>query len=208
MRDLTRLLFQIFLSPGGLFLLAALDSTVFFWFPFGIDAAVIILVVRHHDSSWLYPVLATAGSLAGTFVTFWIGRRLDEAALEHYVASGRMASVKKSVRRRGTLAVAALGIVPPPFPFTAFVLAAGALDVDLVGFLGMFAGVRLLRFGLETMFAVRFGASVFRWLNSDVVMTVVGGMIAVAIIGSAISVYFLSRQSASWRKRSKSRATK
>jgi membrane protein YqaA with SNARE-associated domain len=205
LRNLTRLLFRLFLSPGGLFLLATLDSTLFFWFPFGIDAAVIILVVRHPASSWPYPVLATAGSVAGTLLTFWIGRKLDEAGLEQYVSSNKMASIKKSVRRRGTLAVAALGIVPPPFPFTAFVLAAGALGVDLVGFLVAFAAVRFLRFGLESMFAARYGSSVLRWLNSDVVVTVVSGVIVVAIVGSAISLYsLLRRQGPSRRKRSRS----
>jgi membrane protein YqaA with SNARE-associated domain len=193
MRDLTRLLFHLFLSPPGLFVLAALDSTVFFWFPFGIDAAVIILVVRHAISPWLCPVLATAGSLLGTFVTFWIGRKLEEAGLEHHMSGRRMASVKKSVRKRGAM-VAALGIIPPPFPFTAFVLAAGALDVAPAGFLALLAGVRLSRFGLEAMLAARFGTSVLRWINSDVVVTVVTGLIVLAIVGSAISAYSLVRK--------------
>jgi membrane protein YqaA with SNARE-associated domain len=193
-RDLTRLLFQLFLSPGGLFILAALDSTLFFWFPFGIDAAVIILVVRHPESRWLYPVLAAAGSAAGTFATFWMGRKLDEAGLEHFVSSRRMASVKKAVRKRGTLAIAALGIIPPPFPFTAFVLAAGALGVDAPSFLGVLAAVRLVRFGAETLVAAHYGTSVLRWLNSDLMQEIVAGVIAIAIVGSAISVYALLRR--------------
>lgn len=205
--NFTRLLFRLFLSPGGLFLLATLDSTLFFWFPFGIDAAVIILVVRHPESRWLYPAIATAGSVAGTVVTLWTGRKLDEAALERFVSRRRMASVKKAVHRWGTLAIAALGIIPPPFPFTAFVLAAGALGVHLAGFLGAFAGVRLLRFGLETMFAARYGRSVLRWLNSDAVVTVVTVTIVVAIAGSAISLYLLlRRQRTSGRGRPKTRA--
>jgi membrane protein YqaA with SNARE-associated domain len=193
-RDFTRLLFQLFLSPGGLFALAALDSTLFFFFPFGIDAAVIILAVRHPESSWVYPVLAAAGSAAGTLATFWMGRKLDESGLEHYVSGRRMESVKKAVRKRGTLAVAALGIIPPPFPFTAFVLAAGALGADLAGFLIAVTAVRLFRFGLETTLAARYGASVLNWLNSDMVVTVVSSMIVVAIVASAVSVYSLFRK--------------
>jgi membrane protein YqaA with SNARE-associated domain len=193
MRDLTRLLFHLFLSPSGLFILAALDSTLFFWFPFGIDAAVIILVARHAAPVWLYPVLAAAGSLAGTFVTFWIGRKLEEAGLEHHVSGRRIASVKNAVRKRGAM-VATLGIIPPPFPFTGFVLAAGALDVNPAGFLALLAGVRLSRFGLEAMLAARFGTSVLRWINSDAVVTVVTGFIVLAIVGSAISAYSLVRR--------------
>ena len=37
-RSLSRFAFGIFLSAGGLFILAALDSTIFFFFPFGIAA--------------------------------------------------------------------------------------------------------------------------------------------------------------------------
>src|SRR2546423_8411199 len=91
----------MFLSAGGLFILAALDSTIFFFFPFGIDAAVIVLTVRHHGFAWAYPILATAGSLAGTMATFWMGRKIGEAGLERYVPKRRLESVVRSVRRKG-----------------------------------------------------------------------------------------------------------
>lgn len=192
-RGLSRFAGGIFLSAGGVFILAALDSTIFFMFPFGIDAVVIILAVRHPDSRWIYPILATAGSLVGTAVTFWMGRKIGEVGLEKYISKRRLNAAKVGVRKRGAI-TAVFGLVPPPFPFTAFVLASGALGVDGARFLGVLAAVRLARFGAETLVAARYGTSVLRWLNSDVMQEIVVGVVAIAIVGSAISVYALLRR--------------
>ena len=194
MRSLSRFAFGFFLSTGGLFVLAALDSTIFFFFPFGIDAAVIVLTVRHHGFAWAYPVLATAGSVAGTMVTFWMGRKIGEAGLERYVPKRRLASVINSVRKKGATTLALFAVVPPPFPFTAVVLAAGALEVDPLKFLGVAAAVRLARFSAEAMLAAYYGRSVLRWMNSDMVQYVVTGIIVLAVLGSAISLLFALRR--------------
>ena len=182
------------LSAGALFVLAALEATVFFWFPFGVDAAVIVLTVRHHSFAWQYPIVAAAGSLSGTVVTFWMGRTLGEAGLGKYLAKRRLVSVVTKVREKGAVTLALLGLVPPPFPFTAFVLAAGALGVDGIRFLGVLAGVRLVRFGIDALLAAHYGSTALRWMNSDVVRDLVFGAIVVAIVGSAISLFALLRR--------------
>jgi membrane protein YqaA with SNARE-associated domain len=189
-----RLGFGVFLSVGGLFVLAVLESTVFFWFPFGVDAAVILLTVRHHGFAWAYPIVATTGSVTGTVLTFWMGQKLGDAGLEHYVPTRRLESAKAAVRKRGAVTLALFGIIPPPFPFTAFVLAAGALSVDAVRFLGALALVRLTRFGVEALLAAHYGTTVLRWMDSDLVQYIVSGMIAVAIIGSAVSLLAIWRR--------------
>ena len=197
--SLSRFTFGLFLSVGGLFTLAALESTIFFWFPFGIDAAVIVMTVRHPNAGWEYPIAAAAGSLVGTIITFWMGKTAGEAGLEKYVPQGRLHRVQRAVQKRSVFALAILGLIPPPFPFTAFVLAAGALEINATQFLGALAGVRLARFGIETLLAHRFGTSVLAWLNSDLVMDVVSGIIGVAIVGSIISAVVL------WHRRSASK---
>ena len=196
MRPLSRFAFGIFLSAGGLFILSALDSTIFFFFPFGVDAVVIVLTVRHHGFAWAYPILATAGSAAGSIMTFWMGRKIGEAGLERYVPKRRLESVMKSVRKKGATTLALFAVVPPPFPFTAVVLAAGALEVDALRFLGVTAGVRLVRFGTEAVLAAYYGRSVLRWMNSDIVQDVVAGIIVLAAVGSVISLFALRRRSA------------
>ncbi len=162
--SLGRRLFSIFLSPAGLFALAALDATVFFALPFGIDAGVIILSVRRPDSIWQFPIIATAGSLVGTMITFWMGRKLGEAGLEKRIPKRRLESTKAAVRKKGTAAIALLSLIPPPFPFTAFVLASGALGADAAKFFSVLGMARLARFGTEAFIAAHYGASVFHWI--------------------------------------------
>ena len=189
-----RTLTGLFLSSGGLFVLAALESTVFFWFPFGVDAAVILLVARNEDRTWLYPLIATAGSVIGTAVTLWMGKKVGEAGITRYVPERRLKAVKAKVKKKGAVAIALLGIIPPPFPFTPFVLASGALKMNVPRFLTALTVVRLARFGLEAMLAARFGRLAIRWLNSDAMQFVVGGLIVLAATGTAVMLYGLSRR--------------
>ena len=86
MRAWTTWIFGLFLSPVGVTVLAALDSTLFFSLPFGIDAAVIILAARHRDVAWTIPLLAVIGSVAGAALTFWMGVIIGEKGLDRYVA--------------------------------------------------------------------------------------------------------------------------
>jgi membrane protein YqaA with SNARE-associated domain len=77
-RAWTRWLIGLFASPIGVVVLAALDSTPFFSFPFGIDAVIIVLAARMRELSWVVPLLATTGSLAGAALTFWMGVKIGE----------------------------------------------------------------------------------------------------------------------------------
>ena len=194
MHSLGRVAFGIFLSAGGLFAFAGLESTPFFWFPFGVDAAVMVMTIRHPGSRWMYPVLATAGSVAGTALTFWMGRKAGEAGLERYVPKKHLKSAKAAVKEKGAVTAALFGIIPPPFPFTAFVVAAGAMAVDPWSFLGVLALVRLARFGGEAILANHYGSSVLAWINSPIVQDVVAGIIFIAFIGSGISLYVLLKK--------------
>jgi membrane protein YqaA with SNARE-associated domain len=193
-----RTLAAIFLSSGGLFVLAAAESTVFFWFPFGVDAAVILLVARNTDRAWLYPLIATSASVLGTALTLWMGKKIGEIGLGRYVPERRLRAVKAKIKTKGAAAIALLGIVPPPFPFTPFVLASGALNVNVARFLVALTAVRLVRFGAEALIAARFGRLAMRWLNSDVMQFVVGAVIVLAFAGTAVMLYGLARD---WPRR-------
>src|SRR6185295_9753396 len=111
----------------GVVVLAALDSTLFFSLPFGIDAVVIILAARMRGTWWMVPLLATIGSVAGAALTFWMGEKIGEKGLERWIPAKRLERVRARIHTRGAIALAVVDLIPPPFPFTPFVLAAGAL---------------------------------------------------------------------------------
>lgn len=122
-------LVAIAFSIPGMWLLAALDSTPFFKMPFGIDTAVVVVSSRHPELFWLCALTAALASLAGAALTFHIGARVGEAGLRQFMTEERAAGMKRRVHSSGAVALALLDLVPPPFPFTACILAAGALQV-------------------------------------------------------------------------------
>ena len=174
--------------------MGVLDASMIFFLPLGIDFVVIIMAARKPDLFWLYPLLATIGSSVGAALTFWIGRKAGEVGLTRFVNPKRLAQVKVRVSRGATV-VAALAIIPPPFPFTPFVLTSGALGMNAWSFFSTLAAVRVLRFGVESALASRYGSQIIRWMKTPVFETIVGILIALAVIGTIASAIALVRGS-------------
>jgi membrane protein YqaA with SNARE-associated domain len=201
MRSLSRWVLGLFASPLGVFVLAALDSTLFFSLPFGIDAAVIILAARLGGLWWIVPLLATAGSVVGAAVTFWMGVKVGEQGLERWVPARRLEQVRRRVRKSGAIALAVLDLIPPPFPFTPFVLAAGALEVKARMFFVTLTLVRIFRFGVEAALAQVYGRRILAWLDSDLFHTIVSLFIVIAFGLTTLSIVRIVRSTRAPRPR-------
>lgn len=186
-------LFGFFLTWWGAFLLSALDSLIVFFLPFGIDALVIYLAARSPDTFWIYPVLATAGSMTGATVTFWMGQKAGEIGLERLIPQKRLNRFKYRVKDAGAVAIALPALLPPPFPLTPFILTCGALDVSRTRFFVTFGLVRLLRFGVEAALARVYGRRVLAVLRSDTFEMIIIGFIVIAVIGTTVSAMMLWR---------------
>jgi membrane protein YqaA with SNARE-associated domain len=195
MRTFSTWIIALCASPIGVVVLAALDSTLFFSLPFGIDAAVIILGARMHGLWWIVPLLATFGSVAGAALTFWMGVKIGDAGLERFVPARRLERIRSRVREKGAIALAVLDLIPPPFPFTLFVLAAGALDVSMRTFFVTLIAVRVLRFGAEAGLAAAYGPRILGWLDSDLFHDMVSLLTVLAIVLTAMSIVKIVRTS-------------
>jgi membrane protein YqaA with SNARE-associated domain len=193
MRSLFNSVLGYFLTPVGLVLMGALDSSLVFFLPLGIDFVVIILSARNPELFWLYALLATSGSVAGAGVTFWLGRKVGEHGLSRLVKPSTLKRVEAKVSHSGAVTVAALGIIPPPFPFTAFVLTSGALRLNAWRFLSTLAGVRLVRFGIEAGLAAYYGRRILTWMDSTVFEVLVGIITGAAILGTIVSAVAIYR---------------
>jgi membrane protein YqaA with SNARE-associated domain len=192
-------LLSYFLTPGGLVVMGALDSSMVFFLPLGIDFVVIILSARRPELFWLYAPLATAGSVLGAAFTFWIGRKVGEHGLSRLIPPKRLKRIEQRVGQKAAVSIAALAIIPPPFPFTAFVLTSGAFRANAWAFFATLASVRLLRFGIESALAARYGRRVLRVMESPAFTVVVGVLIALAVIGTVASAVAVYRGSKSQR---------
>lgn len=193
MRGLFYSFLGYFLTPPGLVVLGALDSSIIFFLPLGIDFAVIILAAKTPELFWLYAILATVGSVIGAAVTFWIGRKVGEHGLAKLIKPSRLSRVQARVGQGAAVTVAALAIIPPPFPFTAFVLTSGAWRVNAWTFFLTLAGVRALRFAAEAGLAAYYGRGILVWMRSTAFTVTVGAMTAIAIIGTIASAVTLYR---------------
>ena len=183
-----------FLSPFGVFAMGVLDASMVFFLPLGIDFVVILTAARHPKWFWLYALLATMGSVAGAAGTFWIGRKAGEKGLTRFVNPKRLKRVRAQVDR-GVFVVAGMALIPPPFPFTPFVLASGAFGMNPWSFFTALAVVRAFRFGIEAALASQYGSGILRWTKTPTFQMVVAGFIALAVIGTIVSAVLVYRSS-------------
>jgi membrane protein YqaA with SNARE-associated domain len=180
--------FRFFLTWWGAFILGALDSSPFFFVPFGTDAVVIYLCARNRSLFWLYPLLTAAGSIVGAAVAYALGVKIGDAGLSRFVPERRLDRLRARVKDIGALALGLAAALPPPFPLTAFVLTSGALKVGRTRFLLVFGGARVIRFGVEAILARRYGASVIHLLESTVAERIAIGLVLVSILGTVLTI--------------------
>jgi membrane protein YqaA with SNARE-associated domain len=185
--------FGVFLTWWGSFVLGALDASLVFFMPFGVDAIVIYLAARDANLFWIYPILAAAGSVLGAATTFWIGHKAGEVGLDRLISRRHLDRLRCQVRDKGAIALALPAIIPPPFPLTPLVLTCGALKVDSTRFFLTFAAMRLLRFSIGAALARIYGRGILRVLESDQFRMVVIGFIVIAVLGTILSAVILWR---------------
>jgi membrane protein YqaA with SNARE-associated domain len=202
MRSLSGRILGLIASPLGLLILAALDSTLFFSLPGGIDAAVLLVAVRRQTPWWLVALLATAGSVGGAALTFWMGIKIGEHSLDRYIPRKRLTRIRRKANEAGAIGLAVLDLIPPPFPFTPFILAAGALEVDTATFFATLTVCRLIRFGGEALLAIVYGRRILAWLDSNAFLDVV---VVVAFLGAALTALSIVKLYRSSRGRVRSR---
>jgi membrane protein YqaA with SNARE-associated domain len=180
--------FSLMFSLAGVCVIAALDSTLLFSLPFAVDIGVALLSSRRPRLFWFYALLVSACSVAGAATTYYLGRRIEEAGLERFVPSGRLRKVRAQLKDKGAIAMAALDLIPPPFPFTAIILAAGALEVNTVHFFVAMFGFRVIRFGAVAALAAVYGPQIVGWMESEVFRDIAYVFITLLIAASVLSI--------------------
>lgn len=187
-------IFYFFLHLGffGLVILSALDSS-FLTLPFANDILVIVLSSVQRDQFYLYAIGATVGSVIGSYVSYWVGAKGGETFIKAQISPRRYRQLHNRVTRYGPELLAVPAIIPPPFPYTAWVLAAGALEVPRTRFMLVLGAMRFARFFIEAVLAVKFGRGIVAWLNTPSFHYVIYFLVFVAIAASAYSIFRLVR---------------
>ncbi|HEU4594094.1 MAG TPA: VTT domain-containing protein [Pyrinomonadaceae bacterium] len=142
-------------GPAGLFAIALLDSALI-PLPGGPDAVMLLLSTQRPAWMPFYALAATAGSVIGCVILYYISRRAGRSALERFPPE-KQARVKELVDRYDVLSVLVASVLPPPFPFKLFVITAGVFRLSVLRFAAAVAAGRAFRFFLEGFIAVRYG---------------------------------------------------
>ena len=171
----------------GLLTLGAFDSSPLV-VPFGNDLLVLALSARYHDRVLYYVAMATVGSLIGCFSTDWISRK-SESGLKKFVSAKHLDYIRKLVGKRAAWSLVVASLMPPPFPFTAFVAAAAAFRYPrkkLFAFVGL---GRLMRFAIEGALAIHYGRWIIKQAESPLLDHVMIALIVMSIGGTAFSIF-------------------
>jgi len=174
----------------GLLVLGILDSS-FLFAPWGNDLMMVALVARNPHAGMMlyYAVMSTAGSVLGCLLLDLTLRPLGESGLEKHLSKKRLARLRDKIGRSGGQALAIASLVPPPFPFTAVVMAASALQYSRKRLLLVVGVCRLVRFVAVGWLALRFGKSMLQWAEKPWVKGFLVVLIVVCVVGSVVSVY-------------------
>ena len=197
MHRLAAWLFVIFVHLGGLGLLGlgVLDSS-FLVMPLGNDLLIIAMSARNPSRWPYYAAAATAGSVLGCLLIDVVSRKGGEELIERHVARRRFKFVARRIKQDAGWALAFAALMPPPFPFTPFVVAAAALEYPRKKMLSVLAGARFLRFGTEAGLAAVFGSKILRWFSTPAFHYVVLSLIAITVLATTVSVCEWIRKSA------------
>lgn len=145
------------------------------------------LAVHHHAQWAYYAVMATAGSVIGGYITYRLARKGGKETLQHRLGPKRTALIYEKLKRWGFWAIFVPALLPPPFPFVPFLLAAGALQYSRKNFLGALVLGRSLRYGILAYLAVVYGRNFLRFFNKYTKPTVYA-LVAMSIAAGIVAL--------------------
>jgi membrane protein YqaA with SNARE-associated domain len=172
------------LGAPGLFLVALLDSSVLS-LPEIADLLVVWMVVQHKDRLVLYALSATAGSLGGCLILYYVGRKGGDALVRKRFRSDAVDRTLASFRRFGVMTVLIPSILPPPAPFKIFVLLAGVARIRVGQFTVAIVIGRGARYFAEGLLALWYGERAMEFIHGHAAAVSLSlvGLLAVALAG-------------------------
>lgn len=172
--------------------MGVLDSSVIPT-PGGLDALTIVLAAKEKELWLYYAAMAVIGSVVGGYLTYRLGRKGGEEALERRLSKKKLQRVHSAFERWGFGTVFIPAIMPPPFPLSPFLLGAGAMNYPLKKYLLAFTAGRAIRFTLIAYLASLYGRSLLNLLTEHYVQILIG-LIVLAAIGGLIFMIYRSRR--------------
>src|SRR5579872_1417573 len=170
----------------GLVLLGLADNSVI---PLtgSMDVLTIWLAARHREPWIYYALMATIGAMVGGYITYALARKGGKEAMERKLSKRRAQKVQLRFERWGFWAIAIPALLPPPFPFVPFLIAAGAMQYSRKKFLGSLVFGRGVRYSIEAYLGSLYGRHILRFF-ARYQKPALSILIGLAVIGGIISL--------------------
>jgi membrane protein YqaA with SNARE-associated domain len=144
---------------------AALDTS-FVSMPNVSDLLIVWQTIKNPQLWWYYALMTTLGSVAGSLVIYYFGRKGGEAFLLKRFKEAHVTRVRGIFAQYGLWAMLLVAFMPPPAPYKIFVLLAGAGGVGPVAFSLAVAGGRGIRHLAEGWFAQHYGQAAAQFIRA------------------------------------------
>jgi membrane protein YqaA with SNARE-associated domain len=146
------------LGGVGLVMLAVADNAPFLSSPAGSVDIFLILLAGGHPQSWAwYALAASAGEIAGGYVTYRVSLAGSRKTLDKKIGEAATRRICQWFERSAFLTVFLGAILPPPFPFTSVLMAAGIMQYSSTMFITALTAGRGVRYFTTAWLARLYG---------------------------------------------------
>jgi membrane protein YqaA with SNARE-associated domain len=179
------------LGGPGLILLGIADNTPFVSAPPGsVDMFVILLSAHRHEWWAYYAFMAMVGEVLGGYLTYRLAEQGGQKTLEKRIGKQRAEKIYKYFEKRGFLTVFTGSILPPPFPFTSVLMAAGIMQYPRKEFLPALTAGRGVRFFLVAYLGRGYGQQMIGFFSRHYRPTMYALIVLAVMAGIGALVYF------------------
>jgi membrane protein YqaA with SNARE-associated domain len=166
-------------GPAGVLLLATLDSAGI-PIPAAVDTLLIYLGAQTPSDSYLLVGLAVLGSVVGSLILFVISRKGGEIFLAKHTFRPSTQRLLLWFRKYGAVSIFIPALVPIPLPLKVFVIAAGALGMNWILFVGVVLAARVPRYVALVYLGTQLGEDAMGFLKAHA-WHLTGGAIALGL---------------------------
>src|SRR5207253_5045968 len=131
-----------------------------------------------------YAVMATLGGLIGGYSTYMLGVKGGQEALKKKLHKKKAEKIYNIFRRFGFWSLFVPAMLPPPVPFSPFLLTAGALKYPKKHFLVAVGLARAIRYGLLAWLGSMYSKQIFGFFR-QYYGPILWTLISLAVIGGA-----------------------
>lgn len=177
----------------GLILLGFVDNSPL-PVPGGMDALTVILAANQKQWWWYYAIMATIGGVLGGYMTFSVARKGGKEGLDKKLSRKKAAWARKKFEKYGFWSVFVPALLPPPVPYSPFLIVAGGLDYSPRKFLIAVTTARMIRYFTLAYLGSIYSRQIFAFFH-QYYKPMLWTLLALAAAGGiAAGIYALKRR--------------